>query len=475
MDGLRPPGLNHKSVSVSPLRGFGELQRPLATLLPVLFCLALAAGLALRILADQPEPIDLMHMLGILNWLLGYTLATPLQRILLRLDRHRQLPAGHLAPRLQLLLYTVLCSIALNMVLLPVHFGFDQAQTLFTIETLNVPSLPFRSGYFLLLLHMLAGPACLMLSTGLLRVLRLRLPAQLAVLLWLASGSLLVLIPAALHTVSSMPLSLGQLSNWVLEFMFANKQLTSPYLLELLRPVFLRIGLIWLAALLLLWLSLLPAGRPWQRIRPLWLACCGALLVAGLRTLALTLRWTHDVLPLTPDGWWTILLTGTHAAWLIWLICCLTEQPQRLAHSFRRDIVWLLLLPAGLLALTMPSLQADEASRLTMLAGLLLLLPALLLGFLLPFQLMLLQGAIPRLLALLVLLMLLWLPLPVQSSVVTMLGYMKAGFSLPLPATEQLRIWLCLLAIVIVAWPGLLSTLLELLQRKPSGAAARTP
>jgi hypothetical protein len=475
MNTLRPPGLAHKAASVPPLRGFGELQRPLATLLPLLFCMALAAGLALRVLGAQPEPQDLMNMLGSLCWLLGYALAAPLQRMLLRLDQHRQRQTGYLAARLQLLSYTVLCSIALNMALLPVHFGYDQSQALFTIETLNVKPFPFRSAYFLLILQFLAGPACLLLSTGLLRVLRLRLPAYPATLLWLAAGSLLVLIPAALQTISAWPFSLGQLSSWNLEFMFANKELASPYLQELLRPILLRIGLVWLTALLLLWISLYPAGRPWQRIRPLWLACCGALLVAGLRTLALTLRWTQDVLPLTPDGWWTILLTGTHTAWLIWLICCLTEQPGRIAHSFRRDAAWLLLLPAGLLGLTVPSLQADEAGRLTMFAGLLLLLPILLLGFLLPLQFMRLPSGILRLTALLALLVLLLLPLPMQSSVVIMLGYMKDGFSLPLPAAEQLRVWFCLLAIVVMAWPGLLSALLALLRRKPTATATQTP
>ena len=472
MDGIRPPGLEHRAARIPPLRGYGELLRPLSGLLPALLALSLSAGLLLRLLAVQPQPADMMNLLGCVCWLLGFALASPLQHMLLRLERHRLDPVRRLATRAKLLLATFLAACALTLAMLPVHFCFDQTQELFLVQTLNPHPLSFRSAYFLLLLHVLAGPACLLLSTGLLRLLRQRLPAHPAALLWLATGSALVLAPAALHSLWDFPMSLGQLSSWVLEFMFANKQLTSPYIQELINPVLLRIGLIWLLALTCVWLSLLAPARAWQRIRPLWLACCGGLLAAGLRTLALTLRWTHDVLPLTPDGWWTILLTGTYTAWLLWLLCCLTGDSQRLGHSLRRDGVWLLLLPGGLLALTIPCLQTDEASRLTMLGGLLLLLPVLLLGFLLPLQIMRLPAGAQRLLALLPLFWLLLLPMPEQSMAVSMLAYMKEGFILPRPEAEQLRIWLCLLALVLVAWPGLLHGLLSRPRLRPRRATA---
>ncbi|MEZ5337277.1 MAG: hypothetical protein R3F46_03350 [bacterium] len=471
MDGLRPPGLDHVVTRVPPLRGYAALLNPLAAVLPVLFGLALLAGLGQRALATQPAPGGMMDLLGMLCWLLGLCLAEPLQRMLLRLDLHRRNPVRRLATRARLLGVALLACLALSCALLPVHFAYDQFSELFVIQTLNRPPLAFRGLHHLLLMHLLAAPAYIMASAGLLRLLRSLLPARLAMLVWLSLGSLACMLPAALDNPGQLPLSLGQLSSWLLEFMYTNRELASPYIEELQRPLLVRLAAVWLLAIALGWLSLLAPARAWQRVRPLWLAMAAGITVSGLRMLALNLRWTREVLPLSPADWWLVLLSGCCTAWLVWLLLALSTDQRRLRHSFRRDAAWLVLLPVLLLAMTIPALQADDAGRLRILAGWLLLLPALLLGFVLPLQAGSAQRGSLRTLLLGILATLLLLPLPQQSLLLAMLDALRPGFGLPLPAAEQLRVWACLLLLLLLCWPGLLATILGQLRRSRDGNA----
>ena len=119
MEGLRPPGLDHQVTNVPPLRGFGELARPLAAVLPLLALLALASGLSLRSLSTEPDPAGLMSVLGMLCWLLGLLPAGPVQHVLQRLDRHRRNPVRQLATRGWLLLALTVAAGAVSLAMLP--------------------------------------------------------------------------------------------------------------------------------------------------------------------------------------------------------------------------------------------------------------------------------------------------------------------------------------------------------------------
>ncbi|MCB1217752.1 hypothetical protein KDL44_10180 [bacterium] len=472
MDGLRPPGLDHVVTRVPPLRGYAALLRPLAALLPVLFGLALLGGLGQRLLASRSEPAGMMDLLGMLCWLLGLSLAEPLQHMLLRLDLHRRSPVRRLATRARLLAAALLASLALSCALLPVHFAYDQLQELFVIQTLNRPPLSFLGMHYLLFVHMLAAPAFILASSALLRLLRMLLPARLAMLGWLSAGTFACMVPAALDSTGQWPLSLGQFSSWLLEFMYTNRELASPYFEELQRPLLLRLAAVWCVAIALCWLSLLAAARPWRRVRPLWLAAAAGIVVGGLRMLALNLRWTQAVLPLSAADWWLVLLLGCCSAWLVWLLLVLTGDPERLRHSFRRDSAWLMLLPAALLAMTIPALQAGDAGRLRILSGLLLLLPVLLLGFVLPLQAGSARRDSARIILTGILATLMLLPLPQYGPLLAMLEALRPGFSLPWPDGEQLRVWACLLLLLLLSWPGLLATILGQLRRSRTGNAS---
>ena len=460
MEGLRPPGLDHQVTNVPPLRGFGELARPLAAVLPPPALLALASGLSLRSLSTEPDPAGLMSVLGMLCWLLGLLPAGPVQHVLQRLDRHRRNPVRQLATRGWLLLALTVAAGAVSLAMLPVHFAYDQSQDLFSIQTLNVDPVTFRSGYFMLLLHIAAAPAYLLVSTGLLRLLRLLLPASGAHVLWLLAGSLLCVVPAALDQPGAWPFSLGQYSSWMLEFMYANKQLASPYIQELVRPVVLRLAMVWGIGLGLCWLSFLPIGRALPVVRPLWLAACTGIIAGGARIVALSLRWTDEVLPLSPADWTSVLLYGTLATWIAWLACLLSMPRSRVLHSLRRDSAWLLLLPAALLAMTASCLQAGDASQLRMASAAILLLPLLLLGLVLPLQASRLGHPAWRLLCLLLCTGMLLLPAPRMSPIAQLLLSMQPGFQLDRPGTEQLRVWACLVLLLLISWPGLLQSVM---------------